>query len=189
MTESIISTRPLTRADLHPDKSASLTTQEYGRKARIDGVRLESVGRFTEDGGSFSELLRLSEGKIALFPGFEVLQVNYSDMEPGVVKAWHVHFQQEDVWFVPPINKILVGLYDLRKDSPTCGETMRFVMGEGQAQLLLIPRGVAHGATNLSGSRQILMYFVNNQFNAENPDEQRLDPFILGREFWALNHG
>ena len=75
------------------------------------------------------------------------------------------------------------GLHDCRKASPSNGASMRVVLGDGKAQLLLIPRGVAHGAANLTTQRQILMYFVNQQFSAEAPDEHRLDPFLLGREF------
>lgn len=179
----------LTRADLDADRTRGLTTQEYGKKKTIEGMRLIEARRFTEDGGSFAELLRLSGGQPAGLEGFDVLQVNYSDMEPGTIKAWHLHFRQEDLWFVPPTGKLLVGLLDCRKGSPSNGVSQRLVLGEGKAQLLLIPRGVAHGAANITSQRQILMYFVNQQFSAEQPDEHRLDPFLLGREFWQITAG
>lgn len=182
---------PLTRADLDADRTRGLTTQEYGKKRAIEGVRVLELRRFTEDGGSFAELLRLSDGKPAAkeLEGFDVAQVNYSDMEPGAIKAWHLHFKQEDLWFVPPVGKLLVGLYDCRKGSPSNGVSQRLVLGDGKAQALLIPRGVAHGAANITKHRQILMYFVNNQFSADQPDEHRLDPFLLGAEFWQISAG
>lgn len=180
---------PLGRDELEPRAAAELTTQSYARKRAIEGMKLIELKRFTEDGGSFAELLRVAGGAVAGVDGFDLAQVNYSDMEPGVIKAWHVHFRQEDLWFVPPICKLLVGLHDARKGSPSCGVSQRFVMGEGRAQLLLIPRGVAHGAANLSNQRQILMYFVNGQFDAHEPDEHRLDPFFLGRDFWEIHAG
>jgi dTDP-4-dehydrorhamnose 3,5-epimerase len=181
--------RPLTRDDLDPKRVGGITTQQYTKRASIDGVRLVDLKRFSEDGGSFAELVVLDQGRLRDIDGFEVVQVNYSDMEPGAVKAWHLHFKQEDVWFVPPYHKLLVGLYDVRRKSRSCGATMRLVLGDGRAQLLYIPRGVAHGVANLSDRRQVLIYFVNNRFSAEEPDEQRLDPFVLGREFWQIKAG
>lgn len=179
----------LTKADLDPQYAASLTTQSYSSARRIDGVKLVEQRRFTEDGGSFAELLRLNGGQSPVFEGFEVKQVNCSDMEPGTIKAWHLHFQQEDVWFVPPTSKLLVGLWDVRAESATKGATMRLVLGDGKAQLLYIPRGVGHGAANITACRQTLIYFVNNQFDAAQPDEHRLDAFALGREFWQISVG
>lgn len=179
----------LTRQDLDPERAQGLTTQKYDKKVPIEGVRVIELRRFCEDGGSFAELARLQKGGIQGIEGFEIAQVNYSDMEPGTIKAWHLHFKQEDLWFVPPIHKLLVGLYDLRKDSPTKGTVQRMVLGEGRAHLLLIPRGVGHGACNLASTRQILMYFVNQTFDPAEPDEHRLDPFLLGRDFWQIQAG
>jgi dTDP-4-dehydrorhamnose 3,5-epimerase-like enzyme len=181
--------RQLTPNDLDPARAERLTTQSYTRRPAIEGVKLIELKRFTEDGGSFTELLRVQKGAVSGLEGFEVAQVNYSDMEPGAIKAWHVHFRQEDLWFVPPVGKLLVGLLDLRKGSSSLDVSQRFVMGDGRAQLLLIPRGVAHGVANLSAQRQILMYFVNSAFCAEEPDEHRLDPFLLGRAFWEMQAG
>jgi dTDP-4-dehydrorhamnose 3,5-epimerase len=181
--------RTLNRGDLDPERARGLTTQSYAKKPSIEGMRLVELRRFTEDAGSFAELLRLSGGQPDGIDGFDVKQVNYSDLEPGAIKAWHLHLQQEDLWVVPPVSKLLVGLVDMRKASPTCGVSQRFVLGDGRAQLLLIPRGVAHGAANVTPHRQVLMYFVNQQFSAAEPDEHRLDPFLLGREFWEMQAG
>ena len=52
------------------------------------------------------------------FRGFEVRQVNYSEMDPGVIKAFHLHRRQTDVWFVPPGDKMLLVLLDVRAGSP-----------------------------------------------------------------------
>lgn len=179
----------LSRADLKADARESLSTQNYARRATIDGVKLIALRRFSEDAGSFAEILRLTSGIVDGLEGFQIKQVNYSDMEPGAIKAWHVHFNQEDLWFVPPMCKLLVGLHDVRKASDSTGVTQRFVLGDGNPQLLYIPRGVAHGIANLSMQRQILMYFVNSPFLAEDPDEHRLDPFMLGRAFWEMQAG
>ena len=189
VTVAATSGHALTRDDLKGDACAALSTQSYSRKAAIEGVKLVELKRFSEDAGSFAEILRLTQGEVNGLDGFHIAQVNYSDLEPGAIKAWHVHFHQEDLWFVPPMCKLLVGLHDVRKTSGSTGVTQRFILGDGNPQLLYIPRGVAHGIANLSLQRQILMYFVNNAFSAEQPDEHRLDPFMLGRAFWEMQAG
>lgn len=181
-----------------PDKPANIapefrkveSRQEYGKKAPIAGVQVLDLKRFVDDGGDFQELGRLDEkGELLALPGFKVRQVNYSVMHPGVVKAWHLHHKQEDVWFVPPQHRVLVGLLDCRDDSATKGQTMRLVLGDGRSQLLHIPRGVAHGACNLTGSDAVIVYMVNQQFSAAEPDEHRLPWDHVGKEFWDVTKG
>jgi dTDP-4-dehydrorhamnose 3,5-epimerase len=116
-----------------------------------------------------------------------VKQVNYSVLQPGTIKAWHLHKHQEDAWFVPPSGRLLVGLLDARQGQG--GASMRFVLGDGKAQLLLIPRGVAHGVANPFQAPQPMLYLVNQQFSAERPDEHRLPWDLLGKDFWAIQPG
>jgi dTDP-4-dehydrorhamnose 3,5-epimerase len=166
-------------------------TQSYEKKAWIDGVQIISLNRFRDDGGSFSEILRINEpGGNNPLNNFNLCQINHSYVSPGVIKAWHIHFNQEDLWYVPPKDRLLVGLYDLRKDSPTVTQEMRFVLGEGDGRLLCIPRGVAHGCANLYERDMQLIYFVNKHFSASDPDEHRLpyDEFV-GKEFWEIQKG
>ena len=173
------------REDLHP----VLSRQEYGAKTQIDGVQFLPLQTFVEDGGSFTELGRMAAGELAGLDGFEVRQVNCSLMAAGAIKAWHLHFNQEDLWFVPPSDALVVGLWDVREKSSTAGNTMRFVMGRGRSQLLYIPRGVAHGAANVGNSDAFLFYFVNQQFDVQDPDERRLPYDALGKEFWEIQPG
>src|SRR5712664_4535562 len=88
----------------------AMALQDYGRPPEIEGVQLVELKRFTDDGGSFMELARLNRGVASAFPGFECRQVNYSEMDPGIIKAFHIHRRQTDVWFVPPDDKMLVVL-------------------------------------------------------------------------------
>lgn len=167
-----------------------VTEQSYAPTPAIDGVRLLDLKWMTDDGGAFVELGRLDDaGRLLNLPDFQVRQVNFSELQPGAVKAWHLHFHQEDLWFVPPTERLLVGLRDLRADSPTCGGTMRFTMGVGKSQLLLIPRGVAHGAANPWSSRTLMLYFVTQHFRTEPTDERRLPWDAFGKEFWEIQKG
>lgn len=175
--------------DLLPDVVNQVTVQDYSKKPVIDGVKFIDLNLFPDDGGHFSELMRLNDGVMEGMDGFQVRQINNSMMEPGVIKAFHLHFNQSEFWYVPPAGKLLVGLYDVRKDSPTAGVKMRLVGGSHKARLLYIPAGVAHGAANVTAERQQLFYFTDQHFNLEQPDENRLPWDILGADFWALERG
>lgn len=179
----------LTKAAISKDVQADITQQDYTKKPTIEGVQIVEVPWFTDDGGFFMELARFEKGIHQQFPEFEVKQVNYSEMVPGVIKASHLHFNQEDIWFIPPSQRLLVGLKDMREGSATEGQTMRFVMGGGKARLVYIPRGVAHGAANLWNTSAAIIYFVNNTFSPDpdESDEYRLPWDIFGEGFWEMS--
>jgi dTDP-4-dehydrorhamnose 3,5-epimerase len=95
-----------------------------------------------------------------------------------VVKAWHWHRRQDDLWFVPS-GMAQVGLHDLREDSPTRGQTNVLYLGEHNRTLLYIPHGVAHGYRVLGPQPMGLLYFTTHTYDPQ--DELRLawdDPSI-----------
>ncbi len=180
----------LSKESIGEDYKKNLSVQDYTRKPTIEGVQIINNNLFVDDGGCFAELVRLNDnGNLMLFPEFKVKQSSYSQMMPNTIKAFHLHFNQEDVWFVLPSDRLLIGLFDARKDSPTYKNSMRFIMGAGKAQLLYIPRGVAHGLANLWPTTSSMIYFVNQCFDSEKPDEHRLPYDILGADFWEIKRG
>ncbi len=167
-----------------------VSTQDYSRKTPIGGVQIIELRHMIDDGGAFAEIVRFDEhGRLLQIPEFHVRQSSYSVVLPGAVKAFHLHFNQEDVWFVPPTDRLLIGLIDVRNGSPTCGQTMRFVMGGGKAQILYVPRGVGHGCANIGTTPATILYFVNQHFDLNAPDEHRLPWDMLGTEFWQITQG
>lgn len=168
-----------------------LKKQSYGTRQKISGVEIVDLKEFVDDSGSFVEIARLEKGLLKAFPEFEIKQINFSNVLPGAVKATHIHKNQEDVWFVLPSSRILVGLQDLREKSKTEGIKMRFVLGASKAQLLLIPRGVAHGLANLGSDPVNMIYFVNQHFSADEKkcDEYRLPADFFGEGFWEMTKG
>jgi dTDP-4-dehydrorhamnose 3,5-epimerase len=169
----------------------AFSMQSYGAGPRIDGVELIALRRFHDDGGALTELGRLSEGQHAQAAGFEVRQINYSEIAPGAIKAFHLHRRQTDVWYVPPHDRILVVLHDCRAGSPTEGRTMRLVLGDGTDRLLRIPPGVAHGCRNIAPSTCRIIYLVDVQFSVDpqDCDEGRLPWDHLGAEIWEIVRG
>lgn len=170
--------------DLDEKYRSKVYTQSYAPKETIEGVSVVELRNFVGEDGDFSEIIHLTDGKIEEFPDFHLVQVNRSKMLSGSIKAWHVHFKQEEIWYILPSSHMLVGLWDIRKNSKTVGKTMRFALGGGKSYLLYIPKGVAHGAFNPSHKPAHMIYFVDQKFDKDNPDERRLPWDSVGAEFW-----
>lgn len=168
--------------------AAQYGVQDYSPTRPIEGVERIELRRFNDDGGAMTELGRLDEGRHQGVEGFTARQVNYSIMEPGAIKAFHLHRRQTDVWYVPPSDKILLVLGDVRKGSPTEGKVRRMVLGDCRSFLVRIPPGVAHGAKNLRAAEtSAIIYFVDVQFSTgEDCDEGRLPWDHFGESVWEV---
>lgn len=162
--------------------------QKYGERPAIEGVVIHDLERHADDAGSLTELARLEEGRMAALGGFAVAQVTYSTLEPGSIKAFHVHRRQTDVWFVPPADRVLLVLVDVRDGSPTAGTRQRLVLGDGRARLVRIPPGVAHGCRNLGAAPAAIVYFTDVAFSADpaETDEGRLPWDFAGADVWEM---
>jgi len=177
--------------DWSADAKRSFSVQNYGPTAPIEGVELIELKRHHDDGGAMTELGRLSDGKPEAIAGFALRQINYSEVEPGVIKAFHLHARQTDVWFVPPSDRMLVVLIDVRKGSKTEGVKRRLMLGNGSSRLLRIPPGVAHGARNLGAATARIIYFTDLHFSPEPAtcDEGRLPWDFAGSDIWEPARG
>lgn len=180
----------LTKNDLIDTARRQMSTQVYSPKPKIDGVQIVELKQFVGEDGSFEEIIRLNDvGMLQQFSDFQLKQMSRSRLLPQAAKAWHLHFKQEDIWYIPPQDHMLLGLWDLRKNSPTKEVIMRVVMGAGLAKLVYIPRGVAHGILNVSHEVGTIFYFMNQQFDPVNPDEHRLPWDAAGIHFWQPERG
>ena len=123
--------------EFSPDAKRVYQLQPYGATPTIDGVRLIDLRRFHDDGGAMTELGRLVDGRLQALPDFPVRQINYSVMEPGAIKAFHLHSRQTDVWYVPPTDRLLMVLVDVRKGSATEGMLTMLCFGLGTVPAML----------------------------------------------------
>ena len=169
----------------------AFTVQSYGRSSEIDGVAIVPLERHNDDGGSLTELARLTRGASPALPGFEARQINFSEIAPGAIKAYHLHSRQTDVWFVPPSCRLLCVLIDVRTGSRTEGGQRRLVLGDGRSRLLRIPPGVAHGCRNLAATPGQIIYLTDVHFTPEPEgcDEGRLPWDFLGAGIWEMTRG
>lgn len=135
----------------------------------IKDVIVKKLLRHPDDRGFFMEILRDDEDLLKRFG-----QASMSKSYPGVIKAFHYHERQDDIWFFPVGNAQVV-LYDLREDSPTKGETSVFYMGEDNPIVVVIPKGVAHGYRVLGNEPACIVYFTTESYDPKKPDEKRID--------------
>ena len=141
----------------------------------IQGVEVKKLVRHPDDRGFFMEILRDDDELLKRFG-----QASLSKSYPGVIKAFHYHKRQDDIWFFPVGNAQVV-LHDMREDSPTKGATNVFYLGEDNPQIVVIPVGVAHGYRVLGNTPAVIVYFTTESYDPKNPDEYRVawdDPSI-----------
>ncbi len=179
------------RIRLSEEAQGALTFQMYEGQPEIDGVFLHPLTKHRALEGSFSELLRLSEGGTveALPVPFGVAQLSASTAAPGRINAFHLHPKrvQDELWTVL-VGELLVWLIDVREGSPTEGVRRRVILSCESPALLHIPSGVAHGY-KAGAQGALLLYAMNSQFDPIDPNEGRLPWDFFGPELWAEDRG
>lgn len=149
---------------------------------KIDGVLIKKLVTYPDDRGYLREVLREDDNLMAQF-GQTVVTKTY----PGVIKAFHWHQRQDDLWYVAA-GMARVVLFDRRPGSPTGGKTQVVYAGEDNPVLILIPAGIAHGYQVLGDRPVLLFYTVTQCYDPADPDEERIpydDPEI-GFD-WSIN--
>ena len=160
--------------------------QSYEKQPTIDGVQIIPLKRFGDACGSMLELFRMEQGQIPEFPDFTPKQMNYSTLDPGMIKAFHLHRKQTDIWFVPEHDRILLILRDVRAKSETEQVQQTLLLGDGSSQWVRIPPGVAHGCKNVGSETARILYLTDLHFDPDpkHCDEGRLPWDYFGSEIW-----
>ncbi len=141
----------------------------------INDVVVKRITSYYDDRGFFAEVVKFGEDTF-----HEVKQTSYAETYPGIIKAFHWHKKQWDIWF-PVKGHARVVLYDLRKNSRTRGQTDVFFSGEDNKMVIAIPPGVAHGYQVIGPASFGIFYHTTKPYNPKSPDEQRIpfdDPHI-----------
>jgi dTDP-4-dehydrorhamnose 3,5-epimerase len=136
----------------------------------IAGVVVKPLVVHADDRGLLMEVLRADDGAF-----HEIKQTTYTVSYPGVIKAFHWHRRQWDVWFFAA-GMVQTVLHDLRETSPTRGQTDVIYAGEQRPLVLAIPPGVAHGYRVLGSRPAALLYHTTEVYDPAAPDEERI-PF------------
>ncbi|WP_321338598.1 dTDP-4-dehydrorhamnose 3,5-epimerase family protein [Breoghania sp.] len=104
-----------------------------------DGVELRALTPHADGRGVFLEMYR-EEWAI----GGDLIQWNAVHSAPNVLRGVHVHANHVD-YLIPVAGKLVLGLYDLRSQSPTSGRSVMLEIDGAKPKAVSIPIGVCHG--------------------------------------------
>ena len=135
----------------------------------IHDVVIKKLLTHSDDRGYFREVLREDDNLLTHFG-----QTSITKTYPGVIKAFHWHNQQDDIWYVVS-GMARVVLYDRRPNSPTYKVTQVVYAGDDNPVSILIPIGIAHGYQVLGNQPVILFYHVTKAYDPKAPDEERIE--------------
>ncbi|MDH7603051.1 MAG: dTDP-4-dehydrorhamnose 3,5-epimerase family protein [Armatimonadota bacterium] len=133
----------------------------------IEGVMIKQLKKHADERGYLMEMLRADDEMFGKFAQAYVA-LNY----PGVVRAWHYHKKQDDIW-VCVKGMIKAVVYDSREGSPTYGEVNEFFLGDNNPIMLKIPVGTMHGYKTIGVEPSLLVNFPSELYNPKEPDEYR----------------
>ena len=100
-------------------------------------------------------------------------QVNFSILNPGVVKAWHRHKNQDD-YFCVLTGNAQVGIFsDVPDENGRLKGPEKHFIGELNPSVIHIKAGEWHGLTCVGGEPCGLLYLVTKKYDSDSPDEER----------------
>lgn len=145
----------------------------------LDGVVVTPLKTFPDDRGYFREIARLQDTPLK-----NCAQISATLSYPGVIKAFHYHKKQDDLWYAAAGN-ILAVLYDRREDSPTYQQTQTVPLGDYAPGTLFIPHGVVHGYKVLGPIPALVIYSTSHMYDPD--DELRIAHDDPGINFdWSI---
>jgi dTDP-4-dehydrorhamnose 3,5-epimerase len=134
----------------------------------IDGVFVEKLKKIEDPRGNVMHMLRCDAPYFKSFG-----EVYFSEIKPGMIKAWRKHLKMTQS-FAVPIGKIRLVIFDDRKQSPTNGEIMEIETGVDNYCLIRIPPLVWYGFKGIS---EPLSLVTNCADIPHDPNEiVRVDP-------------
>lgn len=136
----------------------------------IHDVEVRDLRVNADERGHLVEMFRRDWGEFEEEPAMSYYSLTY----PGVVRAWHRHARGQVDYFVCPVGRIKVGVYDDRADSPTRGELDTFVVGEHSPQVIRVPGECWHGFKAIGDRPALLVNFPTRLYDYDDPDEERL---------------
>lgn len=136
----------------------------------IDGVKFFPLSVIPDSRGAIFHFMKKD---LPLFKDFDVQEVYFSLIYPGVIKGWHRHHKMT-LNYVVPIGHIKLVLWDDRKFSPTMYESQELYLGPTSYKIVRIPPMVWNGFMAV-GNQPALVANATNLIH--DPDEiDRISP-------------
>jgi dTDP-4-dehydrorhamnose 3,5-epimerase len=148
----------------------------------IEGVVVSPRRQLVDERGKIVHVLREDDPEFERFG-----EVYFSWVNPGVVKAWHLHTAMT-LNYTCPVGLVKLALWDDREGSPSRGEVMELFLGPDDHRLVTVPPGVWNGFKGVATTPSMV---CNCATLPHDPEEiRRRDPFDPAVPYdWALRHG
>ena len=137
------------------------------------GIQKISLSLHNDKRGFLSEIFRQDWNNFLY--DFIIKQVLLSQSKPGVIRAWHRHLRNQiDILFVQK-GLVKICVYDGDSSSKSYGKLVEIISDSENPQIVKIPGHLWHGTKNIGSYTSEILYLINNLYDYENPDEERLD--------------
>ncbi|MEH6552269.1 MAG: dTDP-4-dehydrorhamnose 3,5-epimerase family protein [Pseudomonadales bacterium] len=103
------------------------------------GVKSYTLTTHKDERGELTEFYNKSWGL-----DFDCFQWNIVNSRSNTFRGFHAHLKHSDYLFVPA-GKMLLGLVDIRVNSPTFRQSAQVEISPQSSKVWMIPPGVAHG--------------------------------------------
>jgi dTDP-4-dehydrorhamnose 3,5-epimerase len=137
--------------------------------AEIEGVVARQITSVLTNNGYLTEIWRPDWH----LDGMPVGQVFQRVLDPGAASGRHSHRLTTDR-LACALGRLLVVLYDARRDSPTHGNVADFRLGRERPAVIVVPPGVWHGVRNIGPDPTVMLNVVDLAYDYEDPDHYRL---------------
>jgi len=147
----------------------------------IDGVIVTPLQQIHDERGKVMHMLREDSPVFQRFG-----EIYFSCVEPGVVKAWHLH-RKMTLNYAVLVGKIKYVLHDDRAGSPTRGETQEFFLSPENYFLITVPPLIWNGFKGVGDTTAIV---ANCATLPHDPAEiERASPFDGTIAYdWNIKH-
>jgi len=125
-----------------------------------------------DERGFVSEIFR-NDWK-EFFDNNKPIQINISKSKPGVIRAWHRHLRKQVDFFTVIKGTVKICVYDNDSTSKTYGTLVEIITNEKKLEIVKVPGHYWHGTKTIGSEESYTVYFINNLYDYENPDEERI---------------
>ena len=162
-------------------KNHDISKTSAVKNEMIEGVTIKQLKKIPDERGCIYHMLRCDD---PLFEKFG--EVYFSIVNPGVIKAWHLH-EEMTLNYAVVQGMIKLVLYDDRDNSPTKGSCMQLFVGEENYCLVKIPPKIWNGFKGVGVKPAIV---ANCATLPHDPAEiERLNPFSDKIPYnWDIKH-
>jgi dTDP-4-dehydrorhamnose 3,5-epimerase len=148
----------------------------------IDGVIVTPLQQIVDERGKVMHMLRRDS---PIFREFG--EIYFSTVNPGAIKAWHIH-KIMTLNYAVPHGLIKFVLHDDRVGSPTHGRTEEIILSPERYCLVTVPPLIWNGFKGLGSAPSIVANCATIPYDPAEIDRRPPSDLAIGYE-WGIRHG